>query len=827
MSDIAELGYFKVTGAGYGVGADTLDAGSFPDAYAINCDVWLRPRLVNVSATQLSVIANDRKALLFLAPVKALLLNGNLKLSKEPPKSDGTGTSEDSLADGLYLVADTAGLKLPEGAFLVYDVEFGTAQVAGSTVKFDKFTFRAPTEHLAEIDLADVERINTPPSLGTTYTLRMLPDDWDMSDDGELRFFANGVQLGTDRVVNIDDIVGDRLDTAVGGLNDTKEAAIVEITAAVGVEVDAQVPPYTAAYIEALEAHAEDVGAGNAKLVIGGVDGPTFPGYPAPWSGIVGKPMFYVNDYPGADPTGATLSDGAIAAAVAARGDNPGTIVFGGGTYKYSVGLVDGPYQSTIGGSGKQATILRYIGTGDALRVYDPRSAGSAAETVPGGTAGPGWGGQSHGLIIDGSDAGPSACGLHIGDITGAEIDIAVINFPDADQRGVWFDNRVTWCEGTKIKARTENCKQAVDFGVNGGATSFGYGQYDFFVIAYANQNGVHVGDDSLIYNLTGSGLTIGGGFFNNSDDDANTGIVLHLSDTATVDCHGSINVESNGEAGYPGHRTIVRDGGNIHFDGNIDFRNGPIPFSNGSGVSSQIVLSGPRLNIDATLGRMCADQHAKRVYGGSTGSIGFMSSTGAWFPFSGNWFYPVLASGANTVTINYAAGVDPAYTQAASFDFFLQQPASGAASTLTWPGSFVWADGAPPILSSVHGAVDHIHVTTADFNTYFAEHVNAAKKSRGITTNASALVPGGLNLYTGSSTHTGTLPAVSTAVGLPVVVKNFSSGALTVNRTGSDAIYHTSSTPVSSLTVAPGASVTLIGDGYEWAVVAVVGTVS
>lgn len=74
------------------------------------------------------------------------------------------------------------------------------------------------------------------------------------------------------------------------------------------------------------------------------------------------------------------------------------------------------------------------------------------------------------------------------------------------------------------------------------------------------------------------------------------------------------------------------------------------------------------------------------------------------------------------------------------------------------------------------------------------------------------------LNVFTGSSTVTWTLPTVTGMIGLEIRVKNRGSAALTISRAGSNQIYTTSA--VSTVSVAAGASLTLVCDGTYWVVI-------
>lgn len=68
------------------------------------------------------------------------------------------------------------------------------------------------------------------------------------------------------------------------------------------------------------------------------------------------------------------------------------------------------------------------------------------------------------------------------------------------------------------------------------------------------------------------------------------------------------------------------------------------------------------------------------------------------------------------------------------------------------------------------------------------------------------------IQVFTGSSAKTWTLPAVSGNTGLALTIKNRGSASLTVDAAGSDGIYTTSA--VTSTTVKPGSVLHLVNDG-------------
>jgi hypothetical protein len=537
--------------------------------------------------------------------------------------------------------------------------------------------------------------------------------------------------------------------------------------------------------------------------------------------GAATNKTFYVDDY-GADPTGSTFSDTAVAAAVTALGSSAGTIEFGPGIYKLaSTTITLGPYQSVIGDS-LGATVLKYSGTGDCIRVRDTRSFSTAEDALPGGTSGPGFAGKITSLTIDGTGAGSVAHGVHAGDLSGHHINgVAVVNFTGASAIGFWFDNTETWYERANVNAEVYNCTNAVVFdGGNGGAFSFSflYSTYRFWLSCNANQNGVVLRGGAEISHAT---LQVGGNFWGHAT--SNTGTVLTLGGSGD-ECglkrsQVIIAVETNGD-GPVGHKTLALAGSSKinNCYGQLQYRGGGHSFTN-----SGVFLSGSPgqsfsgiIDVDGDIGRTDESQ-GLRVLGLATGTGGLLDSVGNLYLGTGNWFNRQMTAGAQTITIILAT--DLSWQNGAAFDLFIQQPASGT-TTLTWPGSFVWLNGAAPVLSTANNAVDHIHVTTPDFTTFYAEHVNAGKQSRSVlaaSTTQTLTVGNAANVFTGGSATTWTLPPIAGTKGSEIFIKNRGSATLTVQRAGADQIYSTSA--VTSVTVAAGASLRPINDGAFWVV--------
>lgn len=425
----------------------------------------------------------------------------------------------------------------------------------------------------------------------------------------------------------------------------------------------------------------------------------------------------YAVDSYGADPTGVNFSDVAVAAAVAALGSGKGEILFGPGIYKLANPIGTFTRGQSISGAGRALTKIMYSGTGDCIRALDSRayvdSPGILADT-----SGPGVSGRFERLTIDGTSAGTSATGLHIGDLSEVKVDIRIQNFTGASAIGIFVQNTVTWTERADIIADVANCTQCVVFDATApGFPSFAYSWFRLALSCWPNQNGVVLQNNAQMH---GVDMNIIGNFIT---DVTNTGSVLTIGTSAPdasfiTDSRLSINVETDGATGL-GHKTLtIGAAAYLQAMGVLNFfTGGAVAFQ--AGNVFRIGFTG-RMNVDANLGKMSFWQ-GSRTFGVATGTQAFMSSAGAWSIDGGNVVFQQMTAGAQTITYDATTLA----TQAAQYDLFLKQPGSGS-TTITWPASFVWADGGtPPVLSATPNDVDHIKVVTPDHVTFYAVHSN------------------------------------------------------------------------------------------------------
>lgn len=203
---------------------------------------------------------------------------------------------------------------------------------------------------------------------------------------------------------------------------------------------------------------------------------------------------------------------GAIADCKTAGG---GTVLLPPGTIKNATGpwLVDTPTVNVLGPASGALTI-RPTFNGDCFRV---KAASFVAEESFGAFGG---------FTINGSAAGASACGIHIGDaMNGRLTDLRVRDFTGASAKGIWCDNTgaSTYTERWKwdrVNAVANTI--GVLFDVNSGASpvgiakSFGYQDASLHVVVNSGQVGIRLQNGANAYNgrwRIGGNIANGGTF--------------------------------------------------------------------------------------------------------------------------------------------------------------------------------------------------------------------------------------------------------------------------------------------------------------------------
>ncbi|QBC87402.1 hypothetical protein [Mycobacterium avium] len=433
--------------------------------------------------------------------------------------------------------------------------------------------------------------------------------------------------------------------------------------------------------------------------------------------GAAAAKTYFVDDY-GADPTGATSSDAAVAAAMAAMGASPGILAFGPGTYRLSETMTFTHGDQGVIGQGIPVTTLNWVGTGDCIRMYDPTTG-----TFPSKT------GLIAGFKIQGYNAGANSTGIHVGDTYNLRIrDLWITDFVANGSIGALFDNTVTITERARVEITIDNCSTAVVFQVEDPETpSFDYSDWDFIINCFANQNGVVIKGSAQI--IHGS-LRIRGDCYNTvmngpyqpesgwSAASTNTGVLLTVGTGSGTPYLEQVNLVVAVEcAGIPNtapcHATInIGAGADIWCTGILSFR-----FDEGFAWTpgtnhGWFAFAGYR-NVDSTYGVETAPQTFS-VNGAVTTSAG--NASGAELQLnSSNIIQYLLAPGVNALTFNYAG-----MSGAAAWDIVLQQPAS-ADATVTLPSNFhVMPSYGSVSLTAVAYAQNLFRLITYDMSVFY-----------------------------------------------------------------------------------------------------------
>jgi len=414
--------------------------------------------------------------------------------------------------------------------------------------------------------------------------------------------------------------------------------------------------------------------------------------------GALNLRLIYVDFY-GADPTGATFSDAAFAAAFTAAGSGPWQMIMGAGNYKLANSYTFGRNQG-LTGPGSAVCSITYTGNGVCLTASD--SSFSSSLSVAG---------RFGGFNIDGSAAGANAEGMSSGNLLRARChDLRVANFTGASAVGVRFKNTAsgsTWYEEAEWTGiNVNNCTVCVLFDTG----SFDYSVYEFMILANAGQDGIRLQNDA---SLEGCRLEVRGNFKTGTP---NTASVISLdpgnaAGTSRIDgCLMYVNVECDGTTGT-GHFTLSAAGSSTsQFTGTgvLQFNDETVAFQGANIVTAP----GPQFGfsgrvVDHVLGTMSPGD-GLAVQGGTlwnqTGSL-TTALPSTIFLKSGDIQAYQLANGVNTVVFGSVV------TRVRRLELFLAQPASGGAGTVTWPAN-VYFQAGKPNLSSANGAIDRVRLT-------------------------------------------------------------------------------------------------------------------
>jgi hypothetical protein len=492
----------------------------------------------------------------------------------------------------------------------------------------------------------------------------------------------------------------------------------------------------------------------------------------------------------GADPTGATYSDIALAAALTAMGTSPGVVILTtGGTYKFQNSYHFGPNQGMVTpfGANQTTTIFDHGTSGTFIHHYDPNFNINAGWLSPAG--------QFKGFNIDGTNAGSSRVAFEQGDLMYADTDIGIQNYTGATAIGAWVNNVICCMEEGNLTFECFNNTNSVVFDQHTPGNAFNSidrNNIRIKVYQYNNQNAV-----TWQNNITQIGGTLQlTGNYDITQGTPSTGAVMTFGPTGTGDFAGLIGVTAHidmeCDGGATGPISINRlNIGQFQGQGHISFQEGNgHAFANAVGCSPGTTLFGFSGQIssvgDNNLGAYTTGIGSS-VFGGVLRSLGYCGS-GGFAASSGEFFSVQLASGANTFAVSALTAGKPQ-----KFRLHIQQPTSGAAGTLTITGATQVGLGN---LAMANSAIDIVDIWTINGSTLYYQIVSAIPPGQILATHRYApasLTSIGFNTSALTALDTGNLTIFfyappSGAVMLKAVI----SVRLTADSVSGDSVYYT-----------------------------------
>jgi hypothetical protein len=415
----------------------------------------------------------------------------------------------------------------------------------------------------------------------------------------------------------------------------------------------------------------------------------------------------------GADPTGANYSDTALAAAAAVGGN----ITALPGTYKFANSYTPQLNWGIDTGLPNTAVVFKYTGSGTFIHSQDPAFNIASLDQLASQCY------PLKGFTIDGTSAGSAAVAIEIGDQNKPDVDIGISNFTGATAIGGWLNSAIGWMNYGRVALTTYNCTDHVVFDNASGLNVMGGIDFDFSPVQLPNQNvfvfknGATVEEGSVFRALIGSA---GGA--------SNTGTVYVIGTDGNGgglnNCEILSYAECDDQSGTVGPVSIARgsaaqlnaSGGQMVWYNSSAYFGAPTgldPGSSGfsfSGFATSNISGDPIGNVPASTGLS--------VIGSSLWWPGYAGG-GVVYNQAGDFFQTTLASGANTYALaNLVAG------RPQKILWHVQQPASGAAATLTITGAKTTAGGGAVTLSATNGYVDVIEIWTPDGVTWYAAAV-------------------------------------------------------------------------------------------------------
>jgi hypothetical protein len=425
-----------------------------------------------------------------------------------------------------------------------------------------------------------------------------------------------------------------------------------------------------------------------------------------------GLRLIYIDEL-GADPTGVNDSSAVIRAKQTALGSTAYLLIAGAGDYLMSSAFENfGPNQGIVG-VGSPHTFFTWSGSGPLINVTNVSFTDSARA------------GSFGGFSINGPYGSGTTYGVAFGSIQSMILDdVAFYGLPGGAIVG--NDTNGGYAEEAQLtRLSISECGAHSGFVFQFQYTSFSYMRIDAVVVVEANIDVLSCITSGNGAVLQGLNLSLRGNC--HAGTGANTGAIIAIDrgqsggNSNIRNATFNVAMEANATAGSTlGHWLLWMGSSNAA----SQFQAAGVFHLYSAGATCQGgVQVGQAQNAgyvpaafagitNATDGTDMYAGNSLAIMGGTgytTGSLFFGGGAGATVNIY--WQYTdvfgcTLSSSGSTFIFNGASNF------IRRVELFLQQPATGAAGTVTWPSSVKWPAATPPTLSSVNGYMDKIHFT-------------------------------------------------------------------------------------------------------------------
>ncbi|MCV7226048.1 hypothetical protein [Mycolicibacterium komossense] len=211
---MAELKAFRLKGWWkVGVADDVADADEKPELKGLNAGFTVTPAAKGFPVIKATTA--EPPTLITLNPIEGFIVSGRVAVRKNQ--------------FDIMLWAKCSALNIGDTPLTYtlrpHDATFNGQKLSG----LPSITIIAPTiadDHDDELDgevvadLAEVDWLETAPAVGGGFKIRAVPNGWDFDDEGKLRFYADGTEVGEGREIPFADIVGTAVSNIVGNYTD-------------------------------------------------------------------------------------------------------------------------------------------------------------------------------------------------------------------------------------------------------------------------------------------------------------------------------------------------------------------------------------------------------------------------------------------------------------------------------------------------------------------------------------------------------------------------------------------------------------------------------